>query len=410
VPYAENLERIGYHDLGGRAAFKLAIEESDGRFFLYAASFWDPGFFVVDVTDAEHPELVRFVPGPPHTWTLQVQAADGRLITGLERIPGGWGDNEGQPQAGFVIWDLTDPSDPRRLGSWEPGGSGTHRNFYDGGRYVHAAANLPGYVGRGYVAVDIDDPEHPQIAGQWWYPGQHEAAGEVFSPEAQHKRLSGSVPSPSPIGLHGGAYRAGNRLYCPWARGGLVTLDISDIAHPREVSTLSVYPPLGSANALHTAVPLPDRDLVVINDEALNERRAEPLNYAAIVDFSQEEDPMFLSMFPQPRVPAGAGRDFFLRGGRFGPHNQHQPQGHPALQPSGDLIYLTYFNAGLQVFDISDARSPRIVASYIPDDPTVRRGPQPTDLVVQVEDVLVDRRGNIFISEKNSGITVLRHT
>jgi hypothetical protein len=47
-----------------------------------------------------------------------------------------------------VIWDLTDPVDPRKLGTWVSGNRGTHRNFFSGGRYVHAAASLPGFIGR----------------------------------------------------------------------------------------------------------------------------------------------------------------------------------------------------------------------------------------------------------------------
>src|SRR5262249_30506184 len=112
---------------------------------------------------------------------------------------------------------------------------------------------------------------------------------------------------------------------------------------------------------------------------------------------------------PNPDVPDGYPTPSFCsKGGRFGPHNQHQPQGHPSLEPIGDVLYLTFFNAGLQVFDISDPYTPRIAGYYIPDDPETRRGPLPTELVTQVEDVIVDRRGYAYITEKNSGVTILR--
>lgn len=409
MPIAHGIDQVGYHDLDGKAGFKLALQEVDGRFYLYVAAMWEPGLFILDVTDPGRPELVRFMPGPPNTWTLQVQVADSRMITNLEHVPAGWAKaGDTPPQEGFVIWDVSDPEDPKRLGSWHGGKSGTHRNFYDGGRYVHAATTLPGYIGRLYGIVDIDDPTHPVLVGKWWYPGQHEAGGETFSPPDERKRVTGKPQGNEALALHGGAYRDGNRVYCPWSRAGMVILDIEDVTAPRHVSTLSAYPPLGSSCGMHTVVPLPGRGLAIVNDEALAEKRDEPLNFAGLVDISDEEDPMFLSMFPVPEVPAGRPDDFWMRGGRFGPHNQHQPQGRPCLQQSGDLVYLTYFNAGLQVFDIADAHRPRIVASFIPDEPRERRGPKPSDLVTQVEDVLVDRRGVIYISEKNSGITVLR--
>ncbi len=411
MAFSKGLERIGYHDLDGRAAFKLAMQELDGCFYLYATSFWDPGLFILDVTDPASPELVRFLAGPENTWALQVQVAEQRMVTSLEPIPDGWGGTSGAaPEEGIVVWDVADPGDPKELGRWATGNRGTHRNYYDGGRYIHAAASMPGYIGRIYVAVDIEDPSAPVEAGRFWLPGQHEAGGEQFSPADQHRRVTGRPQPTEGISVHGAPYPVGDRLYVPWSRGGMVILDIADIAAPRWVSTLTAYPPLGSTVGMHTVIPLPARGLAIVNDEALAERRDEPLNFAGLVDLSDETDPVLLSMFPLPEVPAGAPDGFFLRGGRFGPHNQHQPQDHPSLADSDDLVYLTYFNAGLQVFDISDPHFPRIAAFYIPDEPESRRGPKPTDLVTQVEDVLVDRRGNIFISEKNSGLTVLRHS
>jgi hypothetical protein len=50
------------------------------------------------------------------------------------------------------------------------------------------------------------------------------------------------------------------------------------------------------------------------------------------------------------------------------------------------------------------------VAFLAPDQP-VRRGPLPkTGLVTQSEDVVVDARGNIYVSDKNHGVYILRHT
>ena len=45
----------------------------------------------------------------------------------------------------------------------------------------------------------------------------------------------------------------------------------------------------------------------------------------------------------------------------------------------------------------------------IPPDPTANAGPLPKDVVAQTEDVLVDRRGHIYIIDKNWGMRVLRY-
>jgi len=74
-------------------------------------------------------------------------------------------------------------------------------------------------------------------------------------------------------------------------------------------------------------------------------------------------------------------------------------------------VYVTYFNAGLRVYDIQEERAPKEVGWFLPPDPQVRRGPLPkTGLVTQSEDVVVDARGNIFVSDKNHGVYILRHT
>ena len=101
------------------------------------------------------------------------------MITSFERIAPGWGGQPGQPyEEGFLIWDLTDPEDPKRLGHFKTGGSGTHRNYYDGGRFVYATGLPPGYDGHILQIVDIDDPTHPVEISRWWREGQWIAGGE----------------------------------------------------------------------------------------------------------------------------------------------------------------------------------------------------------------------------------------
>ena len=74
-----------------------------------------------------------------------------------------------------------------------------------------------------------------------------------------------------------------------------------------------------------------------------------------------------------------------------------------------EIMYVAYFNGGLRIYDISDERLPREVGYFLPPDPLERRGLLPaTKLVAQTEDVIVDNRGNIFASDKNHGIYVLR--
>ena len=244
--------------------------------------------------------------------------------------------------------------------------------------------------------MDIEDPANPREVSRWWRHGQWIAGGEQGAP--------------AETALHGGAYVRGDRAYLPYSGGGFVILDISDITRPRLVSDLSFSPPFAARIAVHTSLPLNGRPLVVVNSEAIAERCDEPLQFAGIVDISVETRPRLISLFPLPLPPEDAPfRSFAERPGRFGPHNQHQPQFQDILWQDENLVFITWFNAGLRVYDISIERQPVEVGYYLPPDPQVRRGPLPkTGLVTQSEDVVVDARGNVYLSDKNHGIHVLR--
>jgi hypothetical protein len=395
--WAHRVRVVGYSDLAGRPGFKLALQEVGGRFYLYVGHLWHRGWSIVDVTDPGAPRVVRFIEGPPNTWTIQVQVAGGRMITALERIAPGWGGDPDAPcETGVLIWDVRDPEAPARLGNWRIAGSGTHRNYYDGGRYVHLAAGLSGYSGNIYQIIDIDDPVRPVEVARWWVPGQWRAGGEDGAPPA--------------TSLHGGPYIEGDRAYLPYGGAGLVILDVADITKPRLISRLSFSPPFQAQIAVHTAVPLPRRKLVAVNSEAIAEECREPLGFAGLVDVEMELAPRLVSLFPLPTPPPGAPfANFCERGGRFGPHNQHQPQHQAVLLERDDLVCLTYFNAGLRIVDIADARLPREVGYFVPPDPLVRRGVLPRALVAQSEDVLADARGNLYLTDKNHGLYVLHY-
>lgn len=391
--FAHNIELLGYHDLDGRPAFKLAMQEAGGRWYLYMGHLWHRGWSILDVTDPSHPELAAFVPGPENTWTIQVQVAEGKMITALERIAPGWGGAENKGfEEGFLIWDVSNPTQPRQLGQYRTHSTGTHRNFYDGGHLVHAAGGAPGFDRKIYQIVDISDPADPRLISRFWLPEQQQARGQ-----------DGAWYS-----LHGPAHVEGERAYLSYGAGGAIILDISNPQRPALVSRL-LFRGISNRHGIHTFLPLPRRKLALVNDEAINENGDEELNLAGIVDLADEKEPRLISLFPQPQPPPETAlKNFFEKGGRFGPHNQHHPNHQPWLEDRDDIAYLTYFNAGLRVYDIRDPRSPKEIAYFIPPDPKQRIGTKPSRLVAQTEDVLVDRRGNIYVSHKNQGIHILR--
>ncbi len=265
------------------------------------------------------------------------------MITGMEQVGRRWGGDPSKPHdEGFFIWDIKDPVNPKKLGQWKTGGRGTHRIGYPGGRYVYVAAALPGYQDELLVIVDIQDPANPKEVARWSAPGQHVAAGEKPEDGMQ---------------LHGPAIVDGNRAYLDYGAAGMHILDISDIRKPRSIGSLDFTGPFDGGIPVHSILPMKSRNLVWVNSEAIAEDCKEGLGHASLVDITDETRPRLLSIMPVPVPPAGAPyADFCGKGARFGPHNINHLQHHPDVEKQGTLMYLTYFNAGLRVFDISNAR------------------------------------------------------
>jgi hypothetical protein len=203
----------------------------------------------------------------------------------------------------------------------------------------------------------------------------------------------------------------GELVYLPYGSAGMIVLDISDPTAPRQVGELSFHPPFRRDFSVHSVVPDPDRQLAYVNSEGAAEHCQDSLDHVSVVDISNPHQPRLISIFPRPRPPAEATyTDFCERPGWSGPHNQNQLYHNPDVQAPGKLVYVTYFNAGLRVFDVSNPRLPTEVSWFLPPDPRQRYGPMPpSELVVQTEDVVVDRRGYIYITDKNQGLWILRH-
>ncbi|MBD0417732.1 hypothetical protein H0H10_00760 [Streptomyces sp. TRM S81-3] len=414
--YARNTELVGFTDMDRRPALKMAVREVAGRWYLYTGHQQHGGWSIVDVTDPARPRMVRFIKGPAHTLTLQMDLHGDTMVTALEKIfPEEADPDPGAPyEEGVLIWDIADPVRPRRLGHFRTGGTGTHRNLYPGGRYVHLAAGMPGHQGNIYVILDIADRSRPREAGRWWVPGQREDEAALRDGDTAWRpgHPAGCCAAPASVSLHGPPYPTRDGLvYLPYGGAGLIVLDISDVSRPRPVGRLSFSPPFHDHLGVHGVLPVPERGIAFANSENITYGEG-PAHHASIVDISDPRKPYLLSLFPEPVPPPGAPyEDFTTRGGWRGPHNINHHQHHPAVRRQDGLFYIAHFNAGLRIYDVSNKRLPREVGFYMPPDPKERLGMLPVgDLVLQTDDVVVDRRGFIYISHKNDGVYIVRYT
>jgi hypothetical protein len=380
---ARGLRFVGHSDLGGFGDGSQVIRRGD---YLYVAHMRRAGTTILDVADPTRPEVVWQSMPPPNTHTHKVQLGDGLMIVNCEQMPTA---PEGHPgrapaasgphQAGIQLYDVaTDPARPRPLGSLDVGGKGVHRHWYTGGRYAYLCGAAAGFRERMLTIADLADPRAPTVVGRWWLPGLWEAGGE-----------QPTWPEGAVHGMHHPTIHAG-RAYGGFLDAGLGILDVSDPAAPRLVSQLTFPGPEGGF--VHTAMLLPGRQLLAVTQEQIVPDCQGPPRYARLVDASDERHLRPLSVLPEPQG------DFCRRGGRFGPHNLHERR--PGGWFDESRLYVTYFNAGLRVYDIADAAHPREVGAYVPAAP-------PGQPACQVNDVFCDGQ-LVYISDRlNGGVWIL---
>jgi hypothetical protein len=292
-------------------------------------------------------------------------------------------------RSGLSIHDISRPTEMREVAFLELPGFGVNRLWWPGGRYAYVSAHFDGFVDHILCIVDLNDITRPEIVSRWWLPGMNRAAGETST-----------VTPGRRVALHH-MITAGDRGYAAWRDGGFTIHDISDAASPRLLSHTNWSPPFPGGT--HTPLPLPGRGLAIVVDEANAERCAKGSFHTFVVDVRVPENPVPIATFPTP-----AEQDFCAAPGVFGPHNVHENR--PGSLQSEELIFATYNNAGVRVFDIADAFAPKEVASWVPPAPARMVDPRPNvTLAAKTCDVFVTTGGVVYVSDWNAGMHVLEY-
>jgi hypothetical protein len=205
-------------------------------------------------------------------------------------------------------------------------------------------------------------------------------------------------PASSRYGLHH-AIVHGDTAYAAWRDAGMVVIDVSDRGQPKLIAHRNWSPPYGGGT--HNCLPLPDRDLLVVLDEAVLDHQEDGLKLIWLFDNREPKNPISISSCPTP-----GETDYVSKGGHFGPHNIHENR--PGSFVSSNLIFATYQNAGVRVFDISDQYRPEEVGVLVPSAPARLIDYRPNrPKVIQSADVFVDTSGLIYCTDYNAGLYVL---
>ncbi len=408
--FAKKMKLIGFSDQGGRPD---GVQVMVNKGYAFVGHMFSKGFSVIDVRDPRNPMPVKYVPAPPNTWAIHLQTHGELLLVINARdmfaaeefqderkyykgshsetvaAAGATKTPERNWTAGIVVYDIANPEQPRQIGFMPVEGGGIHRIWYVGGRWAYVSALLDGFTDYIFMTIDMADPTRPKEAGRYWLPGMNTAAGEKpnWAPQKRY-------------GLHH-AIVDGDTAYGAWRDGGLVIMDVSDRTKPKLITHRNWSPPFGGGT--HNCLPLPERRMMVVLDEAVLDNCEDGIKYIWMFDIREPSNPISISTFPTPDEA-----DYPNKGAHFGPHNIHENR--PDTFVSTDIIFATYQNAGVRVFDIRNAFRPEEVAAFVP--------PVPNRLVdtrlnrakvIQSCDVLVTADGLIYSTDFNGGLYILEY-
>jgi len=396
---AANVHLIGYSDLQGRDALQVVLKghyayvghhRGRERNPLTGASEWN-GTTILDVSNPSNPKILKHIPA--------YEGAESRAVQVVENYFQGKDfllrNQESSQFTGFEVWEITDRSSPKLVSKIE-GLQAAHKSWWDAKTgYAYLSGRWPGWHGQHLIVYDLKNPFQPKWVSNWGLPGQ--------SPGESGKGVSLHHPVIS-----------GNRAYLSYLFGGdVAVLDISDNARPRLIAHIDSVPSLTKS---HTAVPFPPlrdpglskekdrpKQILVVSEEALAFGCQESRPQLYLFDTTEERNPRLISTF---KIEDG---DFCERGGRFGPHQFSETKDGKII--GGTLLYVAYFNAGLRIVDMTDPFKPKEAGYYIPAMPEGSKGGKRFGRVIQTNDVDLDKRGLIYITDRaGAGLHILQFT
>lgn len=413
-----NMQVVGFQDNQGRASSDDGwIENQNGRYIAYAAdnpgSALNPltgrieknGTSLIDVTDPAHPRFLSHIPAESGGGATHVAVCGGNTLPHGERNH--WYLLRHDGETNQEIWDVTDPTAPKRLRVIISGLNATHHDWWEcdtGVAYTISQTPTDGWHESGshqhlYI-YDLSDPAKPVFIRQFGLPGQQPdakiAAAQSCSAAPGPDCFEG-VTNP-PGGVHQ-LYSAGTKkdritiAYGVDQDGVLQILDRrkllagctvpgasaqcatrptqAELLYP-QVSSITMNPNQGGHTAIPIfGVPIPEAQqnfldgkpqrwdlMAATSEDTTNDCFGQPWKNPFLIDITDERTPWPIAVLPVGQFPG----KFCAKGSRFGSHELNREIYPPYY---GRLLIVAMFNAGVQVWDIRDPYQPRRVAYFI---------------------------------------------
>jgi hypothetical protein len=400
IPGSYNLKLIGHTDINGagKGGEGLALKNYGKKIVLFLAHESGPQCFsVIDVTDPTKPVVLK---------QIQVEAEYIRCnslgLSGNVLVVARQSLTVSQPYGGIKTYDVTDAANPQLLSYMDltgPYSRGTHYLTFTDGRYAYLATGAKDFQPKNplddqmLMIVDMQNPRSPKDVGRWWLPGTR-----VGDEAAVPTRVK---PFDSGFRLHTLLVPAErqDRAYVGWIDGGVIVLDISDKAKPKEVSRISWQ----SLNQgfIHTALPILDRNLLIASQESTKDECADWPMRISVVDIKNELRPFPLSTLPMPEN----FESLCKAGGRFGAHNINQNNMPEVSQVLKNTVVTAQFGGGLRIYSIENPHAPKEIAYFAPKVPGNKGG------AIQMNDLIVGKNGLIYANDRfTGGLYILQYT
>ena len=400
------------------------VDQSRGR-FAYCGN-GAMGWSIVNVTN---PRNMRVVWRQPHLPTPQSPLTAPFTTDNTQYIDIKGGDIlVVKRNRSLETWDVSDPSAPVRLASYQPPdihstmaapfhGLWVHEG--SSGRFAFSAFRPNGFIAEILDICDITDPKNPKPVARWWYPGMGESAAEIAMRTWWSPQNTAAGPDPAPqLGLAAPTVMIHDmtvwhdRCYVAVRDKGLVILDIATLSKPLRVgevnwadqqnrptfdpvvpnppttATIPMPPLPGQTHSWGLVNPRPGRRVeTIVGGDELGQC---PFGYMHFIDVRNEARPREISGFRVPlNMHANCPKDRL--GNRMGTHDVER-------YIRGKVVHSAWEEGGFWGVNFSNIHYPKHAAYYVPP---VRSDSQRK--TGHADDVFVTGDGIVFGSSSDQG-------
>lgn len=369
-----NVKHLCRMELGGAGQITI-----DGNYAYLGYMYGPEGTSIVDISDPRNPKMVTTIMlENKQSHSHKVRVVGDIMVVNSEERPV---TDQPYEDGGVRIYDIKDRANPKLIRFLKTHGKGVHRFDMDE-NYLYLSTEAEGFVGNILEIYDFADPANPDKVSQWWMPGQNVAAGEEPHPRGAWHRLHHAL-------------RCGDKMYAGCWGSGYAIIDISDIKNPKTLDMYDVHPP--ALEPSHTLLKIPHpingREIALGTDEERSNRKDDEGKPHAPLYVFDVTDPTDMKLLHTYHVPEEAS-PYHGVGIRFGAHQFRE------IVDEDNVAFVTWFAAGLRILNFDTPEEPKEIGYFIPR-------PGDRQMAPATNDVEMDHRGLIYITDKASGFDVI---